>query len=144
MSTPTTAPSKTETTPESGSSFSLNEGRIPSRRRTPAIVYFAVLTALVLPIALVPYLVTRRHLIVLRRQLEEIKATTVTIRLETKSAWSETVKRNGEDGSEKALLHSINLKREVDGLRHCIAMEERHKTQMSHLQKLRNETLQPR
>lgn len=116
---------------------------IPPRRPIPAIKHFAVLTAFVLPIALLPYLVTRRQLTVLRRQFEEIKSVTDVLQKDTKGVWSETAKARGEDRSTRAALQS--MKQEIEELRSVI--EERYdarlstdNTMRSDLQKLLNES----
>ncbi|KDR83399.1 hypothetical protein GALMADRAFT_235503 [Galerina marginata CBS 339.88] len=49
------------------------EGQAPPKRSYPAIVHVAVVSAFVLPIAGLPYLAARRHVIALRRQVLSLK-----------------------------------------------------------------------
>lgn len=84
------------------------------RRPTPAITHFAVLAAFILPITLLPYLMTRRQLSTLRKAVDEVGLSTSASRLELNS-FSEMAVRREEHISMNVALDE--MKRELKGLR---------------------------
>jgi hypothetical protein len=87
---------------------------VTRRRPIPATTHFAVLAAFILPITLLPYLVTRRQLLLLRRRVDELGVTTTTLQQDLTTSLSETAIRRDEHRRVRALLHE--MKQEVDEL----------------------------
>jgi hypothetical protein len=120
---------------------------VNQRRPIPAITHFAILTAFILPMTLLPFLVIRRQVSLLRRKLEEMGTITATLQQDLATSLSETAIRRNEHRRVRALLHE--MKQEVDELR--LQGEQRASTHVaadeavrSDLRKLLEETQQMR
>ncbi|KAF7313590.1 Growth arrest-specific 2-like [Mycena chlorophos] len=69
-----------ESQPRPQSFAAVSEPQTPSREAGSVIRHVALLSVLLAPIAFIPYVITRRQLGKLRRQVEEIGATTAALR----------------------------------------------------------------
>lgn len=78
-----------------------------SQRSFPAITRAAVLAAFVLPITVLPYLLIRRQLAMLRRKIDEVGATTKILQRDVNQSLSEIVMRKDEYRRVRALLHDM-------------------------------------
>jgi hypothetical protein len=92
----------------------IKEFRMESSQRhsIPAITHFAVLTAFLLPITLLPYAVVRRHLSTLRRKVDDVRLTAAASQREMQTLLANATER------QKCVGAVIDkLKHEVDLLR---------------------------
>lgn len=94
-----------------------------SRRPMPAIKHLAVLTAFILPITLLPYVLTRRQTSLLRREIEELSAVTRKVQHELDRALSETASRKDDHRRIRGLLH--DMMQETDEFRVQTEQRER-------------------
>lgn len=107
-STPITTP-----TPISGSS----DGSVQDRyRQVPLRV--AIFSAILLPMVIVPYLLTKRRTSILRHRIDELQNTTRTLRRELSAAQATLLARKAESRGIEATLRSVV--RETDALKHRV------------------------
>ncbi|KAG0705410.1 hypothetical protein DFH29DRAFT_276416 [Suillus ampliporus] len=91
-------------------------------QRRPAITHFAVLAVLLTPLAAVPYLLSKRRISALSRKLDELSATTTTLRKELKTSATQNATRKVELHRTSASLEAaksevIQLRRSLEHLR---------------------------
>jgi outer membrane murein-binding lipoprotein Lpp len=96
---------------ESVTSAQSNGRRLPFR----AITHLAVLTAFILPITLLPYLLSRRRLSSLQTQVDSMGASVRILQQELRRASSEITTYKEENRRMKALFRQ--MKQETDALR---------------------------
>jgi septal ring factor EnvC (AmiA/AmiB activator) len=102
-----------------------NPHALRSRRRPPAIMHFAVLTAFIVPLTILPYVVTRRQISVLRREINDKAFQNVaTFQGDLKKALVEVAKAKQENSKVRALLGEVRL--DIERLRE--EMDERQST----------------
>ncbi|KAJ8086403.1 hypothetical protein PM082_005226 [Marasmius tenuissimus] len=77
------------------------------RRSYPAIVHFAVLSAVILPLALIPYMFTRRQLTLLRQAVRELETSNKMLRKDLTTSASEIGKTGDDIRRMRALLHEL-------------------------------------
>lgn len=98
-------------TPMSGSS----DGSVQDRyRQVPVRV--AVLTAILLPMVVVPYLLTKRRTRILRHRIDELQDTTRALQRELSAAQVKLSARKAESRGLDATLRGVV--RETDALKH--------------------------
>jgi hypothetical protein len=108
QSAPITAP-----TPMSGSS----DGSVQDRyRQVPLRV--AIFSAILLPMVIVPYLLTKRRTRILRHKIDEFQITTRTLQRELSAAQAILLARKAESRGIEATLRSVV--RETDALKHRV------------------------
>ncbi|KAG2158919.1 uncharacterized protein EDB93DRAFT_1117050 [Suillus bovinus] len=91
-------------------------------QRYPAITHFTVLALLLTPLVAVPYLLSKRHISTLSRRLDELSATTTSLRTELKTSATENAARKVELHRTSASLEAarselIQLRRSLKQLR---------------------------
>ncbi|KAF8219655.1 hypothetical protein L208DRAFT_819926 [Tricholoma matsutake] len=85
------------------------------RRSFRAITHFAVLTAFILPVTLLPYLLSRRRLSSLQKQVDRMGASVRILQQDLGQASSEVAICNEENRRMRAMLHQ--MMQEADQLR---------------------------
>lgn len=103
--------------PESsaGRGESVTSTQSNGRRPFRAITHLAVLTAFILPITLLPYLLSRRRLSSLQTQVDSMGASVRILEQDLRSASSEIATYTEENRRMRALFHQ--MKQETDALR---------------------------
>lgn len=100
-------------TPMSGSSDDSVQDRY---RQVP--VRIAIFSAILLPMVIVPYLLTKRRTRILRRRIDELQNTTRTLQRELSAAQATLSARKAESRGIEATLRSVV--RETDALKHRV------------------------
>jgi outer membrane murein-binding lipoprotein Lpp len=98
-----------------GESITSTSSTANGRRSFWAITHFAVLTAFILPVTLLPYLLSRRRLSSLQRQIDRTEASVRILQQDLNRAASEVATHKEENRRMRALLHQ--MMQETDQLR---------------------------
>lgn len=85
-------------------SITTDHESIDNQRSRRTLVHLTVLTAVVLPIALVPYLVARRTTNTLHRRLDEYKVTIQTLQRDLKTTMLDNALRRDEQARVRGIL----------------------------------------
>ncbi|KAL0581960.1 hypothetical protein V5O48_000017 [Marasmius crinis-equi] len=85
------------------------ESAVPAspRRSYPAIAHFAVISAVILPLTLIPYIFTRRQLSLLRQTVRELETSSTLIRKDLHTSVSDLGKVRDDVRRMRALLHEV-------------------------------------
>ena len=94
-----------------------SNGSVQDRyRQVPLRV--AVFSAILLPMVIVPYLLTKRRTRILRHRIDELQNTTRTLQRELSAAQATLLARKAESRGIEATLRSVV--RETDALKHRV------------------------
>lgn len=107
---------------------------LPTRQR-PVTTHIAVLTAFILPITLLPYLVSRRQVSVLRRQVEGLTAVTTKVQRDLGGVMAETAARKDDHRRVRGLLH--DMMQETDEFK--VQTEQRERARSASDEEIRGE-----